>query len=431
MHDRMHEPSGAAEAEPVTIRLETMQDDDREVLRPHTTPIRFVSPGPGHDDALEPDRPLVTENAGPVWTPEDFVADDVTVVRDELGIDEVDEREQAIGEPDGIDEPDTTDEPGEALGESTSIVHPGTATVEPDIAIGERGEPGDVEDAVKQNRTVAPEAQAASESPAASAFASVSAAASPDDTIELTSLTKRFGSTNAVQQLTLRLRRGRFIGLVGPNGAGKTTTLSMLCGLVRPTSGRVSVFGTDVWSHRRAAARIIGIVPDRLVGYEQLTAAQQLYYAGVLRGLGAATARTRMRSLLAAFALEADADRTVADFSAGMRKKLALASSLIHSPELLVLDEPFDAIDPVTAEQLVALLKTYADRGGTVLLSSHSMRLVERVCDDVAVLVDGRLVASGAIDDVRGDASFEARFRDLVAPREVEEGLDWLGISFR
>lgn len=248
--------------------------------------------------------------------------------------------------------------------------------------------------------------------------------------LSITGLSKQFGTELAVNEIDLQVRRGSFTGIVGPNGAGKTTTISMATGLLRPTSGTVEVLGIDVWQDATAARRHIGILPDRLRLFDQLTGAQLLYYTGVLRGLTAEEARSRTESLLHAFGLEADANRLVVDYSAGMTKKAALASALIHSPELLVLDEPFESIDPVSASQLTDILFEYVQRGGSVLLSSHSMDLVQRVCDHVAVIVRGEIVASGTVDEVRGDVTLEERFRDIVRGPDRTEGLDWLGISF-
>lgn len=251
-----------------------------------------------------------------------------------------------------------------------------------------------------------------------------------DAVLRVESLSKRFGAEFAVDDVSFEVRRGSFFGIVGPNGAGKTTTLSMVTGLLRPTSGRATVLGIDVWRDAAKARARIGILPDRLRLFDQLTGAQLLYYTGVLRGLAAAEARDRAASLLDAFEIGASAQRLVVDYSAGMTKKIALASALIHSPELLVLDEPFESIDPVSAGQLTDILFDYVGRGGTVILSSHSMDLVQRVCDHVGVIVRGELLAEGTVAEVRGDLTLEERFRDIVRGPRQAEGLDWLGISF-
>ena len=251
-----------------------------------------------------------------------------------------------------------------------------------------------------------------------------------DAVLTLSDLTKRFGDVTAVDGISFTVRQGSFTGIVGPNGAGKTTTLSMATGLLKPSSGTVDVAGVDVWANPREAHRHIGVLPDRLRLFDQLTGAQLLYYTGMLRGLSSTEARERTQSLLEAFELDAASNRLVVDYSAGMAKKIALASALIHSPRLLVLDEPFDTIDPVSAGQLSDILLDYVDRGGTVLLSSHSMDLVQRVCDHVAVIVRGEILAEGTVAEVRGDITLEERFRTLVHGTPKTEGLDWLDLSF-
>ena len=251
-----------------------------------------------------------------------------------------------------------------------------------------------------------------------------------DVALRLEGLTKRFGSRTAVDDVSYEVRQGSFSGIVGPNGAGKTTTLMMISGLLPPTRGSVRVGDVDVWQRPREAHRRIGILPDRLRMFDQLTGAQYLGYVGTLRGLGREQVLERTEALLDRFELRGSANRLVVDYSAGMRKKLALASTLIHSPEVLILDEPFETIDPVSAGVLIDVLLDYADHGGTVVLSSHSMDLVQRVCDHVAVIVEGRVIAEGTVDEVRDGITLEERFRHIVRGPAPTAGLDWLEISF-
>ncbi|MCU1443661.1 MAG: transporter ATP-binding protein [Cryobacterium sp.] len=237
---------------------------------------------------------------------------------------------------------------------------------------------------------------------------------------------KRFGQNVAVSGIDLEVRAGSFYGIVGPNGAGKTTTLSMITGLLRPDSGSITIHGIDVWARPVEAKRIIGVLPDRLRVFDRLTGAQLLYYAGILRGLDSDTVRSRSADLAAAFGLEDALNRLVADYSAGMTKKIALACSMIHSPRVLVLDEPFESVDPVSAVNVTEILQRYVASGGTVLLSSHGMDLIQRVCDHVAIIVQGQVLASGTIDEVRGEKSLEDRFVELAGGRKVAEGMEWL-----
>ena len=200
----------------------------------------------------------------------------------------------------------------------------------------------------------------------------------------------------------------------------------MVTGLLRPDAGTVTVHGIDVWGEPERAKAAIGVLPDALRLFDRLTGAQLLYYAGVLRGMDAATVKQRTANLVAAFGLEDATSRLVADYSAGMTKKIALAAAMIHSPRLLVLDEPFESVDPVSAANIVEILQRYVASGGTVVLSSHGMDLIQRVCDHVAVVVGGRVLAAGTVDEVRGEQSLEERFVELAGGRKAAEGLEWL-----
>ncbi|MEX2445877.1 MAG: ABC transporter ATP-binding protein [Dehalococcoidia bacterium] len=248
---------------------------------------------------------------------------------------------------------------------------------------------------------------------------------------ELDALTKRFGTTVAVDRVSFAVPRGSFYGLVGPNGAGKTTALSMAVGLLRPDSGTARIFGVDVWGDPVAAKALVGVLPDGLAMPEQLTGRELLTYLGLLRGLPADQVSARASELLAVMDLDDDEEhKQVVNYSAGMRKKIGLATALLHAPRLLVLDEPFEAVDPVSARTLRAILRRFVQGGGSVILSSHVMALVEQLCDHVAVIDGGRVVASGALDDVRSGSSLEDRFAELVGAEEVEtEGLSWLTSS--
>jgi ABC-2 type transport system ATP-binding protein len=244
--------------------------------------------------------------------------------------------------------------------------------------------------------------------------------------LTLTGLHKRFGEIVAVDGVTLEVAEGSFYGIVGPNGAGKTTTLSMVTGLLRPDAGRIVVHGVDVWSDPVKAKRSLGVLPDKLRMFDRLTGAQLLHYAGSLRGLSGQTVRSRSADLARAFGIEDALDRLVADYSAGMTKKIALAAAMIHSPRLLVLDEPFESVDPVSAANVIDILQRYVAAGGTVVVSSHGMDLIQRVCDSVAIIVRGQVLAAGTIDQVRGEQTLEERFVELAGGRKAAEGMEWL-----
>ena len=276
----------------------------------------------------------------------------------------------------------------------------------------------------------APATLTTSAAPTTSAALAAPAASTPPDTraviLAIRGLTKSFDDTIAVRGIDLVVRVGSIFGIVGPNGAGKTTTLSMVTGLLRPDSGTVVVHGADVWSDPVAAKRQMGVLPDRLRLFDRLTGAQLLYYSGTLRGLDRATVRKRSSDLAEAFGLDDALGRLVTDYSAGMTKKIALAAAMIHSPRVLVLDEPFDAVDPVSAANVIEILQRYAAAGGTVVLSSHSMDLIQRMCDSVAIIVRGEVLASGTVDEVRRGSSLENRFIELAGGRRPAEGLEWL-----
>jgi ABC-2 type transport system ATP-binding protein len=247
-----------------------------------------------------------------------------------------------------------------------------------------------------------------------------------DVALSIRGLVKRFDDKTAVAGIDLEVLAGSLYGIVGPNGAGKTTTLSMVTGLLKPDAGTVTVHGHDVWADPVAAKRKLGVLPDQLRLFDRLTGGQLLYYSGVLRGLDKASVRTRSADLATAFGLDGSLDRLVADYSAGMSKKIALAASMIHSPRLLVLDEPFESVDPVSSANIIEILQRYAKAGGTVVLSSHTMNLIERVCDSVAVIVNGSVLAQGSMTEVRAGKSLEDRFVELAGGRRAAEGLEWL-----
>ncbi|MBT0992826.1 ABC transporter ATP-binding protein [Cellulomonas sp. DKR-3] len=251
----------------------------------------------------------------------------------------------------------------------------------------------------------------------------------PTPALELHGLWRRFGQKVAVAGIDLTVPAGSFYGLVGPNGAGKTTTLSMATGLLQPDAGTVRVLGHDLWADPVAGKALLGVLPDGVKLFDRLTGEQLITYAGLLRGLDRETTAQRARDLLVAMDLVADAGTLVVDYSAGMTKKVALACALVHAPRLLVLDEPFEAVDPVSAANIRDILAGYVGSGGTVIVSSHVMDLVQRMCDHVAVVAGGHVLAAGTVDEVRAGASLEDRFVDLVGGRVGGEGLAWLRTS--
>lgn len=248
----------------------------------------------------------------------------------------------------------------------------------------------------------------------------------PVPALALRGLVKRFGATLAVAGIDLDIPAGSFYGVVGPNGAGKTTTLSMATGLLVPDGGEVRVHGVDLWARPSEAAPLLGVLPDGVRVFDRLTGPELLSYAGMLRGLPRDVVAQRRDDLLTALDLHGAGATLVADYSAGMTKKIALACALVHAPRLLVLDEPFEAVDPVSGSAIRVILQQFVAAGGTVVLSSHVMALVERLCDHVAVVAGGRLLAAGPLDAVRQGQDLETRFVDLLGGGRAEPELTWL-----
>ncbi|WP_049572124.1 ABC transporter ATP-binding protein [Nonomuraea sp. SBT364] len=245
--------------------------------------------------------------------------------------------------------------------------------------------------------------------------------------LEIAGLTKAFGEKVAVDHVDLAVPQGSFYGLVGQNGAGKTTTLSMAVGLLRPDGGSARIFGADVWGDPAGAKRLVGVLPDGLAMPERLTGREVLTYLGLLRGLDRGVVAERAEELLTVLELDGAEKTLVIEYSTGMRKKIGLATALLHAPRLLVLDEPFEAVDPVSAATIKTILRGFVAGGGSIVLSSHVMALVEQLCDHVAVIDRGKVAAAGPLVEVRGDATLEDRFVDLVGSASSgTKGLSWL-----
>ncbi len=250
--------------------------------------------------------------------------------------------------------------------------------------------------------------------------------ADPEAALDLRGLTKRFGEKVAVDDLSLTVPVGSFYGLVGPNGAGKTTTLSMATGLLRPDAGTALIDGIDMWAEPLRAKALLGNLADGVKLFDRLTGAQLVTYNAMLFGLSRDVAAERVGDLLRLLDLESAGGTLVVDYSAGMTKKIALACAMVHAPKIMVLDEPFESVDPVSAANIRDILTSYVHGGGTVIMSSHVMDLVQRMCDHVAVVSAGRVLAAGTVDEVRGAESLEDRFVQLVGGRHVAEEPEWL-----
>lgn len=245
--------------------------------------------------------------------------------------------------------------------------------------------------------------------------------------VHATGLVKTFGELRAVDGVDLLIPQGSFYGIAGPNGAGKSTTLRMLTGLLQPDAGNADVGGVTVWPNPLKAKALLGFVPDNPVLFERLTAPEMLQYAGMLRGMDPAVIATRSSELLHVLDLEDGRDRLIADFSLGMLKRIGLGVALLHNPRVIVLDEPFGALDPVNAQVIEDLLQRFRAAGGTVVFASHVMDVVQRLCDRVVVIAQGRVMAEGTVAEITQGRNLQDAFVDLVGGRDLAEGeLTWL-----
>jgi ABC-2 type transport system ATP-binding protein len=248
--------------------------------------------------------------------------------------------------------------------------------------------------------------------------------------IHATGVVKKFGDVTSVAGLDLTVPEGAFYGIAGPNGAGKTTSIRMITGLLQPDAGSIDVVGIPVWPNPRRAKSALGYVADNPPLFGRLNAREMLDYSGMLRGMNAADIRNRGDDLLRVLDLEADAGRPIADFSLGMTKRIGLAVAMLHSPRVLILDEPFGALDPVNTRVMEEMLQLFRRGGGTVVFSSHVLDVVQRLCDRVAIIARGALVAEGTVAELSHGGSLQDAFVDIVGGRDLEKGdLAWLSSS--
>jgi ABC-2 type transport system ATP-binding protein len=247
--------------------------------------------------------------------------------------------------------------------------------------------------------------------------------------IETSGLTRHFGDLCAVDGLDLRVEAGTFYGFLGPNGAGKSTTIKMLTGLLAPSRGAMRILGEDTNDPDRArqVRRRVGVVPEDLALFDNLTAREYLTFIGRMYQLPAETIKTRREELLAMMSLDHEDKKLTLEYSHGMKKKLTLAAALIPNPDLLFLDEPFEGVDAVSSRVLRDTLKRCVERGATVFLTSHVLEIVERLCTDVGIIAEGKLVHQGTMDEIRRHGSLEDRFLEAVGIDQIErQSLSWL-----
>lgn len=260
--------------------------------------------------------------------------------------------------------------------------------------------------------------------------------------VETSDLVRCFGDFVAVDKVDLRVARGSFFGFLGPNGAGKSTTIKMLTGLLAPTSGTIKVLGRDISVEPLETRRHIGVVPEDLNLFERLTGAEMLAFTGRMYGLDKHEIAQRAPELLDLMDLQGEPRKLIVEYSHGMKKKLSLACALIHRPQILFLDEPFEGVDAIASRTLKDLLSRLTERGLTVFLTSHVLEIVERLCSDIAIISKGKLLASGSLNELRkgiqiqdnGESatpvSLEEYFIQIVGGTRLgseKEVLQWLG----
>ncbi len=244
--------------------------------------------------------------------------------------------------------------------------------------------------------------------------------------IHLNDLTKQYGRFTAVNRLNLEVPRGELFGFLGPNGAGKTTTMRMIAGILRPTSGTITIGGDDIQLAPLAAKHRLGFIPDRPFVYDKLTGAEFLRFVAALYGQEGPEVEHRLDELLELFELAPWKNELTESYSHGMRQKLIISSALVHRPELIVVDEPMVGLDPRSARTLKDLFRTFVNRGGTVLMSTHTLEIAEAMCDRIGIIQQGELLACGTMEELRqqtdsGEMDLESLFLKLTGGAPTRE----------
>jgi ABC-2 type transport system ATP-binding protein len=219
--------------------------------------------------------------------------------------------------------------------------------------------------------------------------------------IELNGISKTFGYLKAVKSISFKVQTGTIMGLVGPNGAGKSTTVNMISGLMRPSEGSLSVCGYSMKNDELKAKRIMGVVPESTMLFDNLTATEQLTFSGRVYGLSDSETKKRMNELFLFFDLIDSANRMIDTFSQGMKKKLSFASAIMHTPKVIILDEPFENVDPLSRKNMKDIIVRMKDKGAAILITSHALNELESLCDEVAIMNQGRIVFQSETKNIK------------------------------
>lgn len=237
--------------------------------------------------------------------------------------------------------------------------------------------------------------------------------------LNIAHLTKAYGEKKAVDDLSLHIAPGEIYGFIGHNGAGKTTTLKSCCGILRFDAGDITVAGKSIRTDPIACKQVMAYIPDNPDLYEFLSGVKYLNFIADVYGVGKTERETRIRNYAERFGLTDDLAQPISEYSHGMKQKLAVISALLHEPKLILMDEPFVGLDPTASHQLKTIMREHCDRGGAIFFSTHVLEVAEKLCDKVAIIRSGRLVASGTMEAVKGDQSLEDVFLELEGERHV------------
>lgn len=231
--------------------------------------------------------------------------------------------------------------------------------------------------------------------------------------LRITNFTKKYGEKAAVDHLTLHIAPGEIYGFIGHNGAGKTTTLKACTGLLTPTEGEITIDGISVTDDPLSCKKQIAYIPDNPDLYEFLTGIKYLSFVSDIYGVSAADRTARIGEYAALFSLSDDLAQPISSYSHGMKQKLAVIAALVHAPKLILMDEPFVGLDPIAAHNLKTIMRAHCDAGGAIFFSTHVLEVAEKLCDKVAIIRAGKLVAAGTMEEVLGDSSLEDVFLEL------------------